>query len=75
MDTDKVTATLLVLTIILSVATVGLSLSLINGGPIVVGNSEGSDNAAIGFYVEGAENASPAQIERSSAGLYVESGK
>ncbi len=69
MDTTKVIVTLLVLTIILSIATVAFTAFSSNKAVIV--SQEGASTATVGLYVEGGQPATGS----SNVGLYVENNK
>ena len=56
MDTTKVIVTLLILTIVLSVATVAFN-AYAGGKTVVVDTSKKSDTATVGLYVEGGQPA------------------
>lgn len=68
MDTTKVIATLLVLTIILSIATIALNAFGNNGATVKLDKSKGADTATVKLYVEGGMPVT----EKSNVGLYVE---
>ena len=67
MDTNKVIVTLLVLTLVLSVATVAFSAMAGNRTAVVPGQ-ESKSIATLGIYVTGG----PPVTENANVGLYVE---
>lgn len=67
MDTNKVIVTLLVLTIVLSVATVAFGTVSSNKTAVVPGQ-EGKSIATVGIYVAGGQPVT----ENANVGLYVE---
>jgi hypothetical protein len=66
MDTTKVIVTLLILTIVLSVATVAFN-ALSGGKTVTVNHSKGADTATVGLFVEGGAPAA----DKATVGLSV----
>ena len=66
MDTTKVIVTLLILTIVLSVATVAFN-ALSGGKTVTVDNSKRVDTATVGLYIEGGQPVT----EKATVGLSV----
>ena len=74
METKKIIMTLLVLTIILSVATVVLNMtSGSKNSTVMVNNIKGTDTATVGLFVEGGKPVTT--NDKSNVGLYVSGTK